>query len=718
MANEGSWTVLRRQDGTDLSAEVLAVHAALLPTGAVLIFSGDETEREFHNRLAYDHSRLFLPETATIVRIGSPTTDVFCCGHTALADGRVLVAGGIPDGDVGDFFLAGVGIHAHHAPGSRACWGFDPLNRTWTRLQDQNAGPLEPNENRTDETGGRWYPTAITLGNGEVLLVSGHPGRTDARHHNNTPEVLPSEARPADGWHVLPPSGSDNLDPAHTYPRLHQLPNGLVFSVTPFDGSGRSCLLDAVTGDLRLLDAVPTDGGDPPPAPLEKRIYAGYHCTSVLLPLLPNRGYRPRVLIAGGRQSHVIDLADAQPRWTTTATRELAGTPSRWNATAVLLPTGEVGVFGGVSLTVGPQGEQLFDANAVRVAELFNPETSLWSQLAGAAVTRNYHSVALLLPDGRVFTGGSNENTFLGANFVEMRIEMFSPWYCERPRPAIVDCPAIILPGQRFTVRVAASATGAPVERVAILRTGSVTHGYNGDQRYVGLEFNVESPGTLSVVAPPDTNIAPPGTYLLFALDTDGVPSPGVFVRIPAPAHWTRFFWLSKPELVRRGTDVAAVSSVPGGVSLFVVDRDGAVQSSYYDPRVPQPRWTDWFRLGEPGKVAVDTHVAAVSSVPGGVSLFVVDRDFAVQSTYYDPRVANPQWADWFRLSGAGKAAAGTSIAAVSSVPGGVSLFVIDRDGARCKAPTSIRVSPIRTGRTGSALATPARPRRARTSRR
>lgn len=125
-------------------------------------------------------------------------------------------------------------------------------------------------------------------------------------------------------------------------------------------------------------------------------------------------------------------------------------------------------------------------------------------------------------------------------------------------------------------------------------------------------------------------------------------------------------------------TSAAAASSVPGGVSVFVVDRGGAVQSTYYDPRVANPRWADWFRIGEPGRVASSTNVTAVSSVPGGVILFAADRRGAVQSSYFDPRVAQPRWVDWFNLSEPGKVASGTDVAAVSSVPGGVSVFVVN----------------------------------------
>src|SRR5207302_5151725 len=129
-----------------------------------------------------------------------------------------------------------------------------------------------------------------------------------------------------------------------------------------------------------------------------------------------------------------------------TATRALAGSPSRWNATAVLLPTGEVLVTGGVQLTAAPDGTaELSDDNAVLAAELYDPVSGGWFELPAATVPRNYHSVAVILPDGRVWTAGSNHNTWLGAAFVEKRMEIHTPWYCSPglQRPVITGAPDI-----------------------------------------------------------------------------------------------------------------------------------------------------------------------------------------------------------------------------------------------------------------------------------
>lgn len=139
---------------------------------------------------------------------------------------------------------------------------------------------------------------------------------------------------------------------------------------------------------------------------------------------------------------------------------------------------------------------------------------------------------------------------------------------------------------------------------------------------------------------------------------------------------WSRWFSLGGARLFAPETRIAAVSLVPGGVSLFAVGRDGAVWSAYFDPRVARPVWSDWFSLG--GDMRRASAVKAISTIEGGVSLFAVSRDGSVSTNYFDPRVGN-RWSGWLPLGGAVRD--GTEIAAVSSKPGSASLFIVERDG-------------------------------------
>jgi hypothetical protein len=160
-------------------------------------------------------------------------------------------------------------------------------------------------------------------------------------------------------------------------------------------------------------------------------------------------------------------------------------------------------------------------------AELWNPATETWTTLASGTVPRLYHSAALLLPDGRVVVTGGERS----AAAVVPEVEIFSPPYLFKgPRPAMSGVPARVAYGQRFTVQ---SAQAAGIGRVTLIRLSTVTHAFNMDQRLNVLPF---TPGTagLDITAPANANRAPPGFYMLFLVDANGVPSAGSIVQLGA----------------------------------------------------------------------------------------------------------------------------------------------------------------------------------------
>lgn len=485
------------------SSEVLAVHAALLRTGRIIYFGGDEHDKGQHDRNQIDHSRIFDCTTLQIQAIASPSTDVFCSGHAMLRDGRLLVAGGTEA-----FPFEVQGPHSPHFPGLRNTWVFDPGSNAWSEVAPMN---FEPGRSTG---GGRWYPTLVTLPSGQIMAMSGHPSSSDTRaqiplHKNDSPETYTTSPTPQGTWLLSGPSAVS--DETSYYPRLHVLPSGRFFCSTPFQ-NGFNFQFDR-TGWIFAA-----------PGPADP-LYRDIHATSVLLPLLPGDGYRPRVLLCGGSQPVTIDLAAASPVWRPTLPRTLSGSPERQNLNAVILPTGDVFICGGV---VNPSD----DSSAVLEAELYQPSTDSWITLPGATVVRNYHSVALLMPDGRIWTAGSNRNAQQsfpapGVDNRELRIEIFEPSYFTANRPQITSWPSNVFYGQTFQIQTPQAPS---INRVAVVRTGSVTHSFNFDQRYVGLQFSHSGSNALSAVAPPNGSVAPPGYYLLFVIDQEGVPSTGRFI--------------------------------------------------------------------------------------------------------------------------------------------------------------------------------------------
>jgi hypothetical protein len=500
------------------NSEVLAIHAALIPTNEILFFGGSEhnqAQNQSNDPADVDNTRLFKLDGGPplIETVGSPTTDVFCSGHAFLADGRLLVGGGTEDWSGGH---AGHG-HGLNFLGEKACWVYLPRAKTWRRVDDLN---VEPGQS---DGGGRWYPTLGTLANGNVLAVAGHPTQTDSRHNNDTPERY---AAGGDFWTTLTAERLDQGIRDRYYPRFHLLPDGNVFFVSPVSGACR--VYNPFTG-VTVGATIPAPGGS---------LYnSSWDFPSVLLPLLPPDGYKARVLACGDVNARRIDLSQSPPTWqnTTARTGSAAGQQRRF-ACAVLLPTGDVFVSGGIDGGTS-------DSDAVRDAELYSPGINWstgqytgaesWTTVEAAAVARNYHSTALLMPNGRVWTAGSSKNAAAGdpGAVGELRIEVWEPPYDADPgRPDLADAPASVGYGQTFQI---SCPQAAQLRTVAVTRCGATTHAFDGDQRYVALAFRRGEGDVVEVDSPPNSGIAPPGYYLLWVIDEAGLPcKEATFVRI------------------------------------------------------------------------------------------------------------------------------------------------------------------------------------------
>ena len=135
---------------------------------------------------------------------------------------------------------------------------------------------------------------------------------------------------------------------------------------------------------------------------------------------------------------------------------------------------------------------------------------------------RLYHSEALLLPDGRVWVSGGGRFNGVGEPTDQLSSEFFSPPYLFRgPRPVITSAPSVLSYGQSFTIQ---TPDVARIASVSLVRFGNVTHAFNSGQRYLPLSFTANG-NSLNVTAPANSNLAPPGYYMLFVVDTAGVPS-------------------------------------------------------------------------------------------------------------------------------------------------------------------------------------------------
>ncbi|MGH8584642.1 MAG: galactose oxidase-like domain-containing protein [Gammaproteobacteria bacterium] len=233
--------------------------------------------------------------------------------------------------------------------------------------------------------------------------------------------------------------------------------------------------------------------------------------------------YAPgKVLVMGGDQNppkntaEVIDLNAASPSWRAVGPMRFG----RRHINATLLPDGKVLVTGG---TAAPGFDD--PSGHVDATELWDPATENWTTLASSSgIPRVYHSTALLLPDGRVFSAGGNDHP---------ETEIYSPPYLfNGARPTITSAPDSVAYGQSFFVGTPAAVA---ISKITMLRLSSVTHAFNQSQYINELGFS-QTTGGLDVTAPPNANVAPPGYYLLFILNGGGVPSVAKFVKLGGTA--------------------------------------------------------------------------------------------------------------------------------------------------------------------------------------
>jgi hypothetical protein len=201
----------------------------------------------------------------------------------------------------------------------------------------------------------------------------------------------------------------------------------------------------------------------------------------------------------------------------------------RRHLNSTILPDGQVLITGG---TRGGGFVNIDPGLAVKEAEVWNPSTEEWTKLSANQVMRTYHSVSLLLPDGRVLHGASGDA--LVGNGVPMprekNHEIFSPPYLFKgARPSISSAPATVGYGQTFSV---ATPNAAQITDVRWIRLGSVTHAFDMSQRANTLSFTRTATG-LEITAPANPNLAPPGHYMVFILNRNGVPSAGKVVKVP-----------------------------------------------------------------------------------------------------------------------------------------------------------------------------------------
>lgn len=512
-ATQGVWTnaPLLWRDASNANVAISGLFLALQPDGKVLVW--DTTPSHTGGPQNNTQAMVYDPATDRVVRkdlleqnVGANNgSNIFCAGYAKLPNGTLFVAGGNKDN-------ATLGINKTYE------WNY--ATQTWLRTG-----------NMREE---RWYPSVAPLGNGEMLILGGLEGSA-------LPEVRETGGNIRALSNISTTIGAKpRLWRNRLYPFVQVAPNGNVSYLGPDDFVGQ--INTVGTGQW-----ISSTGSSPVGAGKRDGVFREYG--SYVL----HDAVNGRALVNGGESSKktgaVVELNTLN---STAAAPMLYG---RRQHQLVVMPDGKVLAIGGIqnyqsvfSPTITDTYRALVDlrpASTVLTAELWTPAgagVDSWQTLAAQKTPRQYHSAALLMPDGRVLSAGGAkcapcETPLQGEQpYVKFDYEFFSPPYLfaasggAATRPVINFAPAEFGYGQQISVVMD---SGANIPRMTLLRLGSNTHGVDFEQRFVELQ-RTQASGSNQVffTSPLNANIAPPGYYMLFALNANGNPSVAKIVRV------------------------------------------------------------------------------------------------------------------------------------------------------------------------------------------
>jgi PKD repeat protein len=525
---------------------LVAVHAVLLPDGKVMSYGSraDGTQTGRFELDIWDNGDN-TPATGHTTLPNGTGTDLFCSSQLLLPPSSPT--------SVPSVFIAG---------------GDNWTGTGTTNSGNNNSNVFTPSTNGlargNNMNRARWYSTATTLPSGEVY-VQGGAGGTDR------PEV-----RAAGGtFRVL--SGADTSALQFQYPRNFVMPDGRVFG---FDGNGAMYFVN--TAGVGSLSRAGNFAGQ----------YASADSAAAM--------FRPgRILQFGGNSNGalVIDVTSGNP--VVTATQSMS--TQRRLVSATLLANGDVLATGGARNWNDPN-------TANNAAEIWSPQTGQWTLGPAAARPRLYHANALLLPDATVLVTGGGAAARDRITSMERNAQIYYPPYLftaggrRATRPALTAAPTWLEIGQTFGIQTSGASS---ISRVVLLKTGSATHNWNMEQRFMDLAFS-GSGNAWTVQAPTRAGEAPPGFYMLFVFDQAGVPSQAQFLRIGVAANANPAV---TPTLVNPGTRSAVVGTAT------------ALQLSASDPNGDTLRFS---ATGLPTGITLNSNTGRLSGSPSTAGNFNV----------------------------------------------------------------------------------------------
>lgn len=496
--NRGTWTsasefnVNFAQTNTGLGAWGPVIGLPIVPaagfiewnSGKLLLFSSYRPNQFSGTTSGLTYTTTYDPSTGTVSeRIVTNTQhDMFCPGMNLLHSGRAIITGG---------------------DDSTKTSVYDPTTDTWTAASTMRMG--------------RGYQASTVLSNGKVFTIGG--SWSGGRGGKNGEQYDPA----TNTWSLLPgcpvapmltndAEGSFRQD---NHGWLFAWKNAVVFQAGPskamnwygttennnygaqIAAGNRGNDVDSMCGNAVMYDAV-----------------AG------------------KILTVGGATSYqnteatnsayLITLPPGVPGSPPTVQQVAGMANARSFANAVILPNGKVWVGGGQNYAV-----PFTDSTAVKTPELWDPATQTWTTLPPHVVSRNYHSLAILMLDGRIWHGGGGVCGGCSTNHADGQI--YSPSYLfNGARPVITGTSTTTMAvGATFTVTTNTACTS-----FSLIRLGSATHTVDTDQRRIPLTPSKTAGTTYTFTLPSDAGVALPGMWSFWALNSAGVPSVATVMKI------------------------------------------------------------------------------------------------------------------------------------------------------------------------------------------
>jgi galactose oxidase len=468
------------QWGPTIGFPLVPVAAALIPGNKLVVWSADE-DLSFDGGASFTQTAIMDLTTGTVspAVTSNVAHNMFCPGVSILPDGEIMVTGGISN------TMTSI---------------YNPATNTWREGPPMNIG--------------RGYQGQTTLSDGQAFVLggswSGALGGKLAEVWSPTSTWRELTGVPADpiytadaegvyrqdnhGWFIATSGGK--VFQAGPSAQMHWITTTGAGTITPAGARGSAG--DEMNGNAVLYDTgkILTVGGAPD--------YQNSNATAV---------------------ANVVDISTGSAHVTPTSSMAFP----RGFANSVALPDGHVFTVGGETVPV-----PFSDQNSDLTPEMWDPAGGQWSAMAPQPEPRNYHSVAVLLPDGTVFSGGGGLCGTCNTNHPDGQI--FYPPYLfnadgsRRARPTITAAPSSAVIGQTISVT-----TAGAVQSFVLMRYDEATHAVDNDQRRIPLTISSSAGSTYRLAIPSDPGIALPGPYMLFAIDADGTPSVSATISISTP---------------------------------------------------------------------------------------------------------------------------------------------------------------------------------------